>query len=771
MTMAADYVRIWLALQELYQKDPSPEVVRAVQAISVKLSTEVEDDYRLGALVNMAGGVGSPEDHAVGYPWDQGDMMRTRTPQESTSRYQQMHPNRQNLSNVMTPMTPFNPPTPASAMGGIGSVGRLDPNGAISPRVHLGDNPMNTPMSSMGTGYRPQYGAGSATGGGGMTTPSERTITGGWGPSNPRGALEPPIGSVETLDSHDPITQAIRQEPALASYFYEWHRKQFLAPDLGYAPEEDPLSVEGRSKMFREGELRRFAAARQEIRRMYGGLDDANETVQSSNRDDLQVYRTNPLSTLPHTVTKFEEKALINIENANMTSLVLFHSFQNILAVTDGRGVGIWSLKDSSRILYINNRSPLTNPASSAIPVRSAAIRTGTQAVPMPYTPSPGQFGRVGVDNEFGTPLDQRNATGLEAPLSAASPRRVHTQQFTYPQPTHTSRITSIAWVNESLDSLMLVGSDDGAVRVWKDISDTDTAPMPPTSSIINGSYESSSGASAGPAATSNSSLQTSPGISLATAFIALPDMPDTSRGSGMVTSWLQQTGTLVVGGNSKTIRLWDLQREQCVRTYTTGLNTCTTCLASKAVTSTSMSYPIPPSIRNVVKDNNPEEDMPISWTFAGFADGTLGVFDPRVSSNGGRVHISREHDAWIVSAYIRSDVPEVITASVRGLVKFSDIRTMRCLKTLEVQSLRSPLTAMAVHQSAPILASGSHTQFIKILTFGGDQLGSLIKYHDGFMGQRIGPVSCLAFHPSKMLLAAGATTDSIVSIWGTAGS
>ena len=34
----------------------------------------------------------------------------------------------------------------------------------------------------------------------------------------------------------------------------------------------------------------------------------------------------------------------------------------------------------------------------------------------------------------------------------------------------------------------------------------------------------------------------------------------------------------------------------------------------------------------------------------------------------------------------------------------------------------------------------------------------SSIRYHDGFMGQRIGPTKCLAFHPYK------------VSLWGRDG-
>lgn len=59
---------------------------------------------------------------------------------------------------------------------------------------------------------------------------------------------------------------------------------------------------------------------------------------------------------------------------------------------------------------------------------------------------------------------------------------------------------------------------------------------------------------------------------------------------------------------------------------------------------------------------------------------------------------------------------------------------------------------------------SGSQDQRIKVMNFNSEEL-SLIRYHDGFLGQRIGPVSSLSFHPFQILLAAGAT-DSIVSIY-----
>lgn len=45
---------------------------------------------------------------------------------------------------------------------------------------------------------------------------------------------------------------------------------------------------------------------------------------------------------------------------------------------------------------------------------------------------------------------------------------------------------------------------------------------------------------------------------------------------------------------------------------------------------------------------------------------------------------------------------------------------------------------------------SGSPNQFIGVYNTSGDNL-STIKYHEGFLGQRIGAASCLAFHPYKV--------------------
>ena len=117
-----------------------------------------------------------------------------------------------------------------------------------------------------------------------------------------------------------------------------------------------------------------------------------------------------------------------------------------------------------------------------------------------------------------------------------------------------------------------------------------------------------------------------------------------------------------------------------------------------------------------------------------------------------------------MVSTYLKRDEPIAITSCVSGGVRFWDIRTMRAFHHIDANHTKMPITSMAIHPCAPLLAMGSHAQFINVMTFNGNQVGK-ISHHDGFLGQRIGPVSSLAFHPMKLMLAAGAT-DSIISVY-----
>ena len=123
------------------------------------------------------------------------------------------------------------------------------------------------------------------------------------------------------------------------------------------------------------------------------------------------------------------------------------------------------------------------------------------------------------------------------------------------------------------------------------------------------------------------------------------------------------------------------------------------------------------------------------------------------------------EHRGWIVNASLHKlGDGQLVTGSVNGDVRIWDLRHSHSTKTIEAHS--TGMSAMAVHNHAPVIASGSHNQYVKVFNMEGNPL-STIRYHDGFLGQRIGPISAMAFHPHKMLLAAG-STDSIISVFET---
>ena len=296
------------------------------------------------------------------------------------------------------------------------------------------------------------------------------------------------------------------------------------------------------------------------------------------------------------------------------------------------------------------------------------------------------------------------------------------------------SRMTSCMWLNEASTSLFLVGSDDGSARIWDGFLQNNGEPS-----------------------------QTSP--NLVSAFFAAPDIVAGERGkSGLVCEWQQYSGKLIAGGNSKYLRVWDLEAEKCCTVLETNTDACVTTLTSawdseKLGTSEPKGSPgYGPSI-----------------LVSGHSDGSLKIFDIRcnqvASEQSAKSWTKRrrpqkytEHSSWIVNTTFTGygGRYEVVSGSVAGNIKAWDLRMSSSLRTLEVQ--RSTMTALAVHPEIPVIATGSHAQFIKILTLDGETL-KVMRYHEEMSSHRIGPVSCLEFHPFKPLLAAGAT-DTFVSIY-----
>ncbi|XP_010292758.1 PREDICTED: regulatory-associated protein of mTOR, partial [Phaethon lepturus] len=277
------------------------------------------------------------------------------------------------------------------------------------------------------------------------------------------------------------------------------------------------------------------------------------------------------------------------------------------------------------------------------------------------------------------------------------------------------TRITAMEYLNGQDCSLLLTATDDGAIRVWKNFADLEKNPE------------------------------------MVTAWQGLSDMLPTTRGlarrvsiyldrskqggAGMVVDWEQETGLLMTSGDVRIIRIWDTDREMKVQDIPTGADSCVTSLSC---------------------------DSHRSLIVAGLGDGSIRVFDRRMALSECRVMTYREHTAWVVKAYLQKH-PEgnIMSVSVNGDVRFFDPRMPESMKVLQIVK---GLTALDIHPQANLFACGSMNQFTAIYNGNGELINN-IKYYDGFMGQRVGAISCLAFHPHWPHLAVG-SNDYYISVY-----
>ena len=453
------------------------------------------------------------------------------------------------------------------------------------------------------------------------------------------------------------------------------------------------------------------------------GYEDKEKDLASTSSRSVVHDKDRDDEAKSTTFKRFEQSAILDCES-DATSLLLFHPFEAVLVMSDLRdGLSVWNYGSGKKLSRFSNCN-----------------RPGT-------------------------------------------------------------RITSLAWINEQEPTRLMTGSDDGVVRVWCGTSMHTTGGKRGVDEVeerqetvfqaleqagfISGGTQSNNttdaldmAASGIPLSlpgldsrpldlgvtrkdigmpitekfkTKNDVNKTKSGVGPAqmlTAWKGAHDINPGARGSGLILKWQQLSGRLFAAGNSSVIRVWDLNREQCVSTIPSGCDTCVTSIGS---------------------DWNSAVGGGEGVILCGYGDGSLRLFDARLPPEQANVFGFSEHQTWVVNVEMqRGGGKHIISGSVSGDIKFWDIRGHRqsSIKTIELH--RSPMTALAVHEFAPIVASGSHNQFIKIMDTGGNLI-SMIRYHEGFLGQRIGPVSCLEFHPHRPVLAAGAT-DSIVAIYSSRG-
>ncbi|KAK3404989.1 hypothetical protein EUGRSUZ_K01267 [Eucalyptus grandis] len=263
--------------------------------------------------------------------------------------------------------------------------------------------------------------------------------------------------------------------------------------------------------------------------------------------------------------------------------------------------------------------------------------------------------------------------------------------------------ISKLCLLNELDDSLLLVASSDGNIRIWRDYS-------------LKGKQR------------------------LVTAFSSIQGHKPGVRSLNAVVDWQQQSGYLYASGEISSIMVWDLDKEQLVHSIATTSECSVSALSASQV----------------------RGDLHA----AGFVDGSVRLYDvraPEMLVSAMRPHTKEVERVVGIGFQPGLDSTKIVSASQAGEIQFLDVR---CTGEpyLTINAHRGCLTALAVHRHAPIIASGSAEQRIKVFSLDGQPLGT-IRYHPTFMAQKIGSVSCLTFHPYQVLLAAGAA-DACVSLY-----
>mmetsp|Transcript_2936 Transcript_2936/g.6349 ORF Transcript_2936/g.6349 Transcript_2936/m.6349 type:complete len:1802 (-) Transcript_2936:30-5435(-) len=289
------------------------------------------------------------------------------------------------------------------------------------------------------------------------------------------------------------------------------------------------------------------------------------------------------------------------------------------------------------------------------------------------------------------------------------------------------TRMTSALWINEASTSLLLTGSSDGTVRIFDGLFEPNDEISREKPSLIS-------------------------------SFVAAPDIVTDKRySSGLVLEFQQCGGQLISGGNTNVIRCWDVATEKCRNTFESKSD------ASLTTLTTAWDYDISSGYSGLGPD----------IVVAGYGNGSLRVFDTRsnkgdpvlssLSSRRRKYSAFDEHSSWIVDVSFTTygGRHEIVSGCLAGSIKFWDLRYSSSVRTI---NHKMQMTALAAHSNVPMFATGSPAQFIKIMSHDG-MTQQVIRYHEKISGQRIGPVSCLCFHPHLPFLAAG-FADDIVSVY-----
>ncbi|SCU98563.1 LAMI_0F15302g1_1 [Lachancea mirantina] len=289
------------------------------------------------------------------------------------------------------------------------------------------------------------------------------------------------------------------------------------------------------------------------------------------------------------------------------------------------------------------------------------------------------------------------------------------------------TKITDMKFLNEDDSPLLLTGSSDGVIKVYRNFQDLSNLEM-------------------------------------ASSWRGLTDLLLTPRSTGLLTEWQQSRGSLLVTGDVKIIRVWDALRE-------------------------AVEVDIPAKSSSLITSLTSDQ-LSGNVFVAGFYDGSIRVYDRRVDPRDSMIRLWRSstsmRNSWITNVHLqRGGYRELASGSGNGIVDLWDIRSDKAISSFNAVEEDSSdykrlttMTCMQVHEHAPVVATG--TKQIKLWTTSGDLLSSFKNttfthgggvastLATGIGGARLSSsfISSLTFHPHRMMLAASSSHSTSINVY-----
>ena len=288
--------------------------------------------------------------------------------------------------------------------------------------------------------------------------------------------------------------------------------------------------------------------------------------------------------------------------------------------------------------------------------------------------------------------------------------RNIQVSKFSNSNPPG-SRINDAKFVNEDDQPLLMVGSSDGVLKVYRNYED-------------------------------NTKVRT------VTAFRALSALVPSTKNAGLVFDWQQGQGRVLVAGDTKVIKGWNAATEMCVDEFPARSSSCVTSLTSDQVAG--------------------------QIFIAGYGDGCVRVFDQRCSPRESMVRVWREHRQWVVGIHMqRGGLRELVSGARSGEVKLWDLRQDYAILTINAAGHGNTLRSLSVHEHAPVFAVGTDRHEVRSFNMSGERLGVFEPVTGNWragavaIGGRKPAIVATQYHPHKMLLAAALLGDAHVSLLG----